>query len=263
MKRKQSLAEHRRHQVLDEVKRTGVARTSDLAREHGVSLMTIRNDLTALASQGQLVRVHGGAVTQQCLTEEPSYSDKVARNQDEKRAIGREAAQLIEDGMAVFIGNGSTTMEIIRHLPNACRLHAFTNSLNHAEAMAPLSNSDVYVIGGHLRGVSLAMVGRLSHQALQGIYFDMAFLGVNGVSPTHGLTIPSLEESEIAAEIFRHCQRAVVVADHTKFGIITHGKIASVADVDVIITDDGLGPAFRQSMADSGVEIRLATTKGR
>lgn len=260
MKRKQSLTEFRRREVLDEVKRSGAVRTSELASKHRVSPMTIRNDLIALALRGQLVRVHGGAVTQHWLTGEPSYSEKVARNQAEKQAIGREAAKLIKDGMAVFIGNGSTTMEIVRHLPMTAAFSAFTNSLNHAEALVSLSNSDVYVVGGHLRGVSLAMVGRLAHQALAGIYFDLAFLGVNGVSPTHGLTLPSLEESELAAVIARHCHQTVVVADHTKFGVVTHGKVGDVKDVDLIITDGALDPGFQKALADSGAEIRLAKT---
>jgi len=221
--------------------------------------MTIRNDLNSLAEQGQLVRVHGGAIARQWLTAEPSYHDKADINRAEKEEIGRQAAALVEEGMAVFIGNGTTTMEIIRHLPRDRRVRIFTNALNHALEIDPLPQAEVFVIGGHLREVSLAMVGRLAHQALQGIYFDLAFLGVNGISIEYGLTIPSLEEAETAAEIIRHSQRTIIVADHTKFGIVAHGKIADIADIDVIITDDGLESRFPKFLADLDVELDTVT----
>ncbi|MCK4391643.1 DeoR/GlpR transcriptional regulator, partial [Candidatus Bipolaricaulota bacterium] len=114
---------------------------------------------------------------------------------------------------------------------------------------------EVFVVGGCLREVSLAMVGRLAHQALKGIYFDLAFLGVNGISIEHGLTIPSLEEAETAATIMGRSRRTIVVTDHTKFGNIAHGKIADITDIDVIITDSELDPGFVKSLSKLDVEI--------
>jgi len=146
-------------------------------------------------------------------------------------------------------------MQIINHLPQDRRFHIFTNALNHAIEVDHLPQAEVFVIGGHLREVSLAMVGRLAYQALQGIYFDLAFLGVNGISIEHGLTIPSLEEAATAAEVIRHSQRTVVVADHSKFGIVSHGKITDIADVDAIITDSGLDSRFRKAFSDLDIEL--------
>jgi len=166
-------------------------KTTELSETFAVSSMTIRNDLNSLAEQGKLVRVHGGAIARQWLTAEPSYHDKADINRAEKEEIGRQAAALVEEGMAVFIGNGTTTMEIIKHLPQDRHFRVFTNALNHALEVSQLPQAEVFVVGGYLREVSLAMVGRLAHQTLKGIYFDLAFLGVNGVSIDHGLTIPS------------------------------------------------------------------------
>lgn len=249
------LTEHRRQVILERLQTRKAVKTSDLSETFSVSSMTIRNDLNALAEQGQLMRVHGGAVARQWLTAEPSYQDKTDINRAEKEAIGREAASLIEEGMAVFIGNGTTTMQIIRHLPQDRRFRVFTNALNHALEVSQLPQAEVFVVGGYLREVSLAMVGRLAHQALKGIYFDIAFLGVNAISIEHGLTIPSLEEAEIAAEIIERSQRTIVVTDHTKFGIIAHGKIADITDVDAIITDSGLDARLMDSLSNLDVEI--------
>lgn len=249
------LAEERRQEILQRAKESAIVKTYDLASDYDVSSMTIRNDLGILAKQGHLVRIHGGAIVRQWLTTEPSYDDKASRNRDEKERIGRFAAGMIEEGMAVFIGNGTTTMEIIRHLPRDRRFRIFTNALNHAIEMSQLPQAEVFVIGGHLRGVSLAMVDRLAHRALEGIYFDLAFLGVNGVSIDHGLTIPSLDEAEIAAEVIRHTQRTVVAADHTKFGVIAHGKIADLSDIEVIISDKELESNFCLALSNLDVEL--------
>ena len=261
MKRNKMLAEERRQQLLQHIKENGVVTTSDLAGDYHVSQMTIRNDLRLLAMQGHLERIHGGAIAQRWLSKEPSYNEKALLHPQQKRGIGREAARIIEEGMAVFIGNGSTTMEIIRHLPRDRQFRIFTNSLNHAVEMTAYENAEVFVIGGFLRGSSLAMVGRLAHQALQGIYFDIAFLGVNGLSLEYGLTIPSLEETETASEVIRHSQRTIIVADHTKFGIVTHGKIADISDVDILITDKGPIASFCQTLATLNVELRVVLSE--
>ncbi len=255
MKQYAALTAHRRRLVLERLQKQGVVKTSELSEAFSVSPMTIRNDLNALAQQDQLVRTHGGAIVREWLTTEPSYQDKANLNRAEKERIGKQAAGLIEEGMAVFIGNGTTTMEIIKHLPRGRRVRIFTNALNHALEVDQLPQAEVFIIGGHLRGVSLAMVGRLAHQALEGVYFDLAFLGVNGISMDYGLTIPSLEEAETAAEIIRHSQRTVIVADHTKFGIVAHGRIADISDIDVIITDRGLEPRFREALVGLDVEL--------
>jgi DeoR/GlpR family transcriptional regulator of sugar metabolism len=86
------LTEHRRQVILERLQERKAVKTSDLSQAFAVSSMTIRNDLNALAEQGHLVRVHGGAVARQWLTAEPSYHDKANINRLEKEAIGRHAA---------------------------------------------------------------------------------------------------------------------------------------------------------------------------
>jgi DeoR/GlpR family transcriptional regulator of sugar metabolism len=256
MKRNKMLPEQRRQQILKSVEDRGVITTSDIAENHGVSLMTVRKDLDLLAAQGHLARIHGGAITLLRLSKEPSYVEKASLNPQEKQAIGRKAASLIEEGMAIFIGNGTTTMEIIRNLPSDRHIRIFTNSLNHATALASMPNVEVVVVGGLLRGVSFAMVGELGHRMLKSVYFDLAFFGANGLSLDHGLTLPSREEAEMVAEVISHTQRTVVVVDHTKFGVVTHGKICDVSDIDIIITDEEPEPGFAQALASSDVQLQ-------
>ena len=251
------LTEQRRRLILERLQEGGVVKTSELSALFSVSPMTIRNDLNALNEQGALVRIHGGAIAHESLTSEPSYIDKANRNRAEKERIGKRAAQMLEDGMAVFIGNGTTTMQLVHHLPRNLRVRVFTNALNHAVELAKHSGIKVYVIGGYLRSISLGMVGRLARQALTGVYFDLAFLGANGISLEHGFTLPSLEEADTAAEVVRHARRTVILADHTKFGMVTHSQITDITGVDAIVTDSGLNERFREALGNLDVELHI------
>ena len=251
------LTEQRRRLILQRLQEWGVVKTSELSEIFSVSPMTIRNDLNALNDKGALVRIHGGAIIREPITNEPSYRDKANRNRIEKERIGQYAAGMVTAEMAVFIGNGTTTMQLVRHLPRNTKIHVFTNALNHAVELSKHSGIDVYVIGGQLRSISLGMVGRIARQALQGVYFDIAFLGANGISLEHGFTIPSLEEAETAGAVVRHARRTIILADHTKFGIVAHSQITDITSVDAIVTDNGLSDRFRDEFENLDVELHI------
>lgn len=264
MKRKATLCEHRRRLILERLQKQGALRTVEFTKVFSVSPMTVRNDLNAKAKQGYLRRVQGGAVPAQGLMSEPSYQEKASQNVEEKRRIGHLAAKLIEPEMAVFIGNGTTTMAIVQALrempPN--RFTAFTNALTHAAALAEIPLVTLFVIGGYLRGVSYAMVGPLARQALAAMHFDLAFLGASGISAESGITLPSLEEAETAAEVVRHAEKVFLLADHTKFNVVTHSKIVDMQDVDVLVTDEPLPHPLTRSAQVLGIEVYLATKGG-
>ncbi|MEM2367703.1 MAG: DeoR/GlpR family DNA-binding transcription regulator [Candidatus Bathyarchaeia archaeon] len=262
--RRLELTELRRRRILEELRRRGAVRTVELARAFSVSPMTIRNDLAVLAKKGLIEKVYGGALVKEPVALEPSYYEKASRNIEEKRRIGRKAVELIREGTAVFIGNGTTTMEIVRALKEkpVTNVRVFTNALTHAMELAAISGIEVYVIGGRLRGVSYALVGSLAHRSIEGVYFDIAFLGANGISLEYGITIPSLEEAETARNILKHAQKIVIVADHTKLGVVTHGKIVDLCDVDLIITDQPLKPEMLTALANLGVEVQIADEGG-
>jgi DeoR/GlpR family transcriptional regulator of sugar metabolism len=242
--------------ILERIQERGAAKTSELSKLFGVSEITIRKDLQVLAERGEVLRTHGGAVARNSLAFEPSYQEKVALHAEEKRRIGQAAADLIKENMAVFIGNGTTTMEIVRHLDPTKPFKAFTNALTHAMELANLPHVELSVIGGHLRWKSYAMVGPLAKKALEGVYFDLVFLGVDGISPERGLTIPSLNEAETAREILLAGERVVIVADHSKFGRVTHGRIAGLEEIDLIITDQAADPDFLTFLVELGVEVQ-------
>ena len=253
----QLLGEQQRRLVREQIRKQGAVKISELSKLFSVSEITIRKDLQELAERGEIIRTHGGAVTRDSFAFEPSYHEKLTLHTEEKRRIGRAAADLIEENTAIFIGNGSTTMEIVRHLDPVKSFKAFTNALTHAIELADLPQVDLSVIGGHLRWKSYAMVGPLTERALEGVYFDLVLLGADGISVEQGITIPSLNEAETVQEIMRAGRKTVIVADHSKFGKVAHGRIAELQDVDLIISDEGVEPEYKKLLAELRVELSL------
>ncbi|MEM1867432.1 MAG: DeoR/GlpR family DNA-binding transcription regulator [Thermosphaera sp.] len=258
------LPEFRRQRILEELRRRGVVRTVDLARSFSVSPMTIRNDLAALARKGLVEKVYGGAVAKEPIAAEPSYYEKATRNLEEKRQIAHKAAEFIQEGMAIFIGNGTTTIEIVRTIKErpVQNVKFFTNALTHAVEMAAIPGIEVYVIGGRLRGISYAMVGPLAEKTLDGIYFDIVFLGANGVTLKHGVTIPSVEEARTAQLVASLGRKIIVVIDHSKLGVVTHARIINLLDTNlleklIIITNKFASEYHVKALQEAGIEVIL------
>ncbi|KOX07904.1 DeoR/GlpR family DNA-binding transcription regulator [Nocardiopsis sp. NRRL B-16309] len=244
------LAAQRQEQILDQVRRTGAVRVADLVERLAVSDMTIRRDLDALESRGALRKVHGGAVTiQGPRTEEPGFEAKSTRQAQEKRAIARAAAALVEPHSAVALSAGTTTAAVAEHLCDVPGLTVVTNSLRVAQVLhsAPRSDRTVALTGG-FRTPSDALVGPLALTSLRGLNLDVLILGVHGMQVRSGFTTPNLMEAETDRALVEAAGTLVVVADHTKWGTVGVSTIAPLDRCDVLVTDTGLDPAARRAL---------------
>lgn len=262
------MAETRRIEIIAELQEEGSVKTSDLASRFSVSEVTIRRDLEKLAEQGKLNKVHGGAVEKgsgfvtsyesRSIATEPTFKEKSEINKEEKKRIGERAASLIEEDSVIFIGNGTTAMQITKNLNRKKNLSVLTNSLNHGIELSKINTIDVLIVGGQLRKNSYALVGPVTKRSLDKLYVDILFLGVNGISIKHGLTIPSLIEADTAHSIIEMASDVVIVADYSKFGKVSHAKIADVGDIDTVITDDKVPEKYETKLSELGVELLIA-----
>src|SRR5262245_806584 len=173
------LARQRQERILDEVRERGGARVSDLVEQLGVSDMTIRRDIEALASRGLVEKVHGGATAaSERSAEEPGFEAKSFRAQPEKEAIAAAAARLVRPGTAIGVTGGTTTWTLARHLLEVPQLTVVTNSIPVAEVMR--HDSGVVLTGG-LRTPSDALVGPVADAAIRSLHVDLLFMGVHGM----------------------------------------------------------------------------------
>ncbi|WMX48265.1 DeoR/GlpR family DNA-binding transcription regulator [Streptomyces roseicoloratus] len=255
------LAEQRRALILDEVRRRGGVRVNELTRRLNVSDMTVRRDLDALARQGMVAKVHGGAVpVGEASTHEPGFEAKSVLELGAKEQIARAAARMVRPGTAIALSGGTTTYALARHLLDVPDLTVVTNSVRVAdvfhEAQQEGSGAETragaatVVLTGGVRTPSDALVGPVADQAIRSLHFDALFLGVHGVSVEAGLSTPNLAEAETNRRLVRSARRVVVVADHTKWGTVGLSSFATLDEVDTLVTDAGLSGREREEMAE-------------
>lgn len=242
------IAEQRHQAILDIVNREQTATVQMLAQEMNISESTIRRDLVTLDAQGQLHRVHGGAAClrfpQRASTQEPDMSTKEALFPQEKQAIGRCAAAMIEANDFVFIDAGSTTMQLVEAISGeALKATYVTNGLAHTRALAR-KGCTVYVPAGRIKPTTEAIIGATVLHSLQRYNFTKAFMGANGIDLNRGFTTPGIEEAELKAAAIANAYESWVLTDHSKFGVICGAGICELSACN-IITDHLPDGAYR------------------
>jgi len=258
------LARHRQSLILEDVRRMGSARVSELTQRLGVSDMTIRRDLEVLARAGLIEKVHGGAVLPGApSSHEPGFEAKSVLEQPEKAAIAQAAAALVTPGTAIGISAGTTTFALAQRLIAIPGLTIVTNSVRVVtlfenvplEGQAPQAS---VVLTGGVRTPSDALVGPIADLAIRSLHLDLLFLGCHGIDPAAGLTTPNLSEAETNRAFMQAARKVTVVADHTKWGIVGLSSFASLDDIDTLITDSGLQAEARALVADRVGQLIIA-----
>ena len=245
------LARHRQSLILQAVRSDGSARVSDLTQRLGVSDMTIRRDLEVLARDGLVEKVHGGAVLPGSpASHEPGFEAKLVLERPEKTAIARAAASMVTPGTAIAIGSGTTTLPGLTIVTNSLRV---TNLYSGTRGLD--GTADSVVLTGGVRTPSDALVGPVADLTIRSLHFDLLFLGCYGFDVNAGLTTPNLAEAETNRTLIRVARRVVVLADHTKWGLVGLSSFARLSEVDVLITDDMLPPDARNQVEEQAGEV--------
>jgi DeoR/GlpR family transcriptional regulator of sugar metabolism len=251
----------RQKQINALLAKKGVVSVAELSKMLGVSELTIRRDLDVLNQKGILERTHGGAIYNLHMSIEPLYSQKDCLHKEEKEAIGLAATELVEDGDTLLINSGSTTLEVIRHLKGK-RVRIITSNVG-AIPEAIDNEMELVLIGGLYRPRSNSLVGALASLSLHQVYGSKAFIGVDGVSVKYGLTTPILEEAEIAREMIERTPGSViVVADHSKLGVVSNFVTAPLDKVAALVTDEKIDNEYRLGLEKKGIRIVIAFLNG-
>lgn len=256
------LARQRQAVILEEARRTGAVRVSDLVVRLGVSDMTVRRDLDVLASRGLVEKVYGGATSiVGKSTDEPGFEAKSVRQRAQKEAIAALAAGLVRPGTAIGISAGTTTWTLARALDEVPGLTIVTNSIQVADVLRGANQPDrTVVLTGGVRTPSDALVGPVAVQSLRSLHLDVVFLGVHGMADGPGFTTPNLTESETDRALVEAGRKLVVLADHTKWGIVGISTIAGLEEADVVVSDDGLSDNARETLTEQVGELMIAET---
>ena len=253
------LSQQRHAYILERIRDEGAVRVSALAQELGVSDMTVRRDLDVLDERGLVAKVHGGATAVRSgALYEPGFSAKLERQQREKDAIAAAAVELVEPGTAIGLSAGTTTYALARRLLGISGLTVVTNSVPVAELLHRHGRRDqTIILTGGVRTPSDALVGQFAVAALRTVHVDLVFMGVHGMDPHSGFTTPNLLEAETDRALVEAGRRLVVVADHSKWGVVGIGSFARLDQADLLITDVGLPDDALAILAEHVRDLRV------
>jgi DeoR/GlpR family transcriptional regulator of sugar metabolism len=243
----------RRLEILRAV-RSGSSHVTDLAQSFGVSEMTVRRDLRALARDGKLERVHGGAVN---AGVEPPFEQTVVERFEAKDRIGAAAAGLVADGQTVMIDIGTTTLQAAHHL-HGREITVVTTSLAVYEELMPDPAIELLLPGGIVRRNYRSLVGVIAEDSLRQLRADVLFLGTSGVDAELAVWDSTMVEVPIKRAMIAAAARVVLLADAAKFAMSGSVRVCAADAIDHVVTDASAPPAARAAIAEAGIGVTIA-----
>ena len=249
--------EERKRSILQFVEKHTRASVQELGQELSVSESTVRRDLKELEEARLLKRTHGGAVSLQSVNFEAAFPDKEDRFLDEKLRIARKAVEMIQEGDAILLDGGTTTLQIAKALKSFRNLKVITNSIMALNELKDCRNIEVSITGGMLRPDTMAFVGPMTERSLDMVRVDKAFLGTNGLDLREGITTPNMLEAATKRKMISVAKQTILLADHSKIGQISFCKVADLQEMDHCILDTDTPESFLQELGKMDVDYTL------
>lgn len=248
----------RRRWLIERARSSGRLDVTALSDELGLARETIRRDLTSLEHQGLLRRVYGGAVPVERLSFESSLSMRAQRRQEEKHRIAVAAANLVQSAESIYIDEGNLPQLVAEQLNPTRPITVVTPSLAIATSLVGRTNVEVLCVGGRVRAETLGVVDHWAVAMLESMVLDLAFMGANGVTLEHGMTVPDSAVAAVKTAALKCTRRRIFVGDSTKFGSDSFVRFANVSDFERIITDSALPIDYAAELHSRGVELTRA-----
>ena len=248
----------RQKQILFLLTRQGRLSVTEIVEQFSISEATARRDLESLASQGKVRRVHGGVIAVEEAPPELPILERENEQADEKSHIGRAAADLVADKETVFLGSGTTVLEVARNLRDRKNLTVITNSLPVLNMLAGLKEITVISFGGMLRDSELSFIGHITEQALTEVRADKVIMGTRGLSLEHGLTNDYLQETLTDRAILKIGREVIIAADHTKANRVATALLAPLDCMQTFVTDSKADKKLIQALKKQGINVIIA-----
>lgn len=250
--------EERHEFILEQFFKRDSVLVSELAEHLGVSLVTVRKDLTELEQEGKLYRSHGRAIAINPFANHRSVMEKEQIKSVEKHKIGMEAAKLIVENDSIIVASGTTVHALANCIKPERGLLVVSASLKVSLTLAQNDNIKIVQLGGILRHSSISVVGDYCETLLEDCSFSKLFIGVDGIDFDYGITTTDIREAHLNRKMMKAAQRVIVLADSSKFGKRGFARICGFDDVDMIITDSGIRPNDKACIENLGIELVVA-----
>ncbi|MGC8229313.1 DeoR/GlpR family DNA-binding transcription regulator [Pseudobacillus badius] len=252
------LQEHRHQKIEAFLKKQKAVKATELASLLNVSIDTIRRDLEALEKKGSVKRVHGGAVLKQSNNNvlNKLFNEREVENLEKKQEVAAVAVELIEEGQAIALNGGTTTIELAKVLVERFqRLTIITNDIRILSILGANKNFNVILSGGFFNPEEYTLYGTQCEKVLSDFNIDIAFITVNGLSFEHGLTDFRVHEVGVIQTILSRTKYKVVVADSSKFETSSYINVCPLTDIDLIVTDRSIPSNIVENYSNNGIRI--------
>lgn len=251
------IASERLGAILDLLQSDTTLSITELADHFGVSRETIRRDVRHLDHEGRVSKVHGGVRLPENVIEEP-YKRRLNQEAEAKRTIASRAANMVQDGMTVFIDCGTTSYWLARALIHQRDLTIITNSHEVAGVILGRKNARLIMIGGPMDTQYRAAFGQEAVRQALRFTPDLLFLSIGAIDTHQGFLDFSLEEAEFKRAILAQAHKRIILADSSKFQRPGTVRLANLNEVDVLVTQNAPQGAMLEALTAAEVEIIIA-----
>lgn len=245
----------RQDQISQWVAERGECSIDELVERFGVSGMTVRRDLQALADQGKVLRTHGGAAMAERVSFDFEFLRLIRKNQAAKEAIAVAAAAEVKDGESVMLDSSTTTLALAKQLRTKQRLTVITTSLPIAAQLQYERQIEVLLLGGYVRPSSADLAGALTEANLESLRADVAFIGAGGVDRQGTVYQGSPELARMLKKMAASAGRVFIVADSSKIGKTALCRCGRLQDWAALITDVDVDRSVLASLKKSGARV--------
>ena len=254
-----SIAERHKY-ILDSLNKHGFVRITDVANELGVTKVTIRKDIKILESKGLLYKVHGSARPANPHVADLDVHVKDNINRDAKRRIAQRAVEMLGETDSIIVASGSTVYAFAEEIKMRMwhHLNIVTPFLRLGVLLNESENVNVVQLGGCVHKKSLSAIGGYAEAALSDFSCSKLFFGVDGIDLEHGITTSTIEEAKLTQVMMRSASKIIILADSSKFGQRGFGRICSVEEIDVIVTDSRISEQAVAMAEEAGVDLVIA-----
>lgn len=243
--------------ILSSLAARDIVSIAELTARLGVSHMTVRRDIQALEEAGRVTSVAGGVRLSRRLERELPHLQKAGLNTAAKRAVGHAAAELVRDGMVVYLDAGTTLLELARRIAARRGLTVVTNDFVICAWLSAHSDCTLYHSGGLVERENQSCVGGAASEALARFNYDIAFISTSSWTEA-GLSSPSEAKGPVKRIAVERARRAVLVSDSTKYGAVAAMNILALQVFDTVVTDTGIGAEVARTLRERGAQVILA-----
>lgn len=252
--------EERRQEILREIELKGKVKVSELSEKFGCSEVTIRNDIKNMDAEGQVLRIHGGAMKVKADTARKYSAESIYRNTESKKKIAACAYEFIEDRDTIIIDDASSSFYLAVHIKQhpEKNLAVVTNSLLVGNELANVNHVELYMVGGHVGGHLAATMGDTAISNIEQFHVDKGFIGIHSINFDVGLTSIATPQMQVKRAILKATKQVYVLADSSKFGGGYVSVICPIHDVYKIITDDKVSGEYIRKAQQMEVPLVIA-----